>query len=348
MDQNQDPEAFYLSRLGPNLLSRKLAAYKTSSRATIKAQAEAGNDILAPCGEDFSLEGYLDSIKDVLTLPLNRTLCTARRFVLESCALRSRASARTLHERVDALFIGFYPIDLLTATLIETAPKKFLILVNEGIVHLLFRAGLLAVKAMEQSEKDGQTNPEIVDELVDDLVTCFSAYTEDRPFPSGRSLIVSPSGTFTTDRVVQWSLRFICAHELGHILSPGDRGRSNADEEKTPNTETIETTREEEFRADEFSCRCLSRGVSLFSPSEDSAEEMRLGIALFFYVVSLHEAFSSAGGEPLCNTHPSGSARLSRAMQRLRRTRRFPASKAHVLQRFAEGIFERTNDRLAR
>ncbi len=292
----------YKQRLGPLLLGKKKKAYKETIEL-LKPQFESGLVLKDDIINKFDIEAMFSKISDVTELPYNKELRRAEMYILHSLDKNEMRRERdNLKKYVLDAYIGYFPIDDVNAYVTSVDQRKFLILVNEGLLYCIYKLCFLAIAGISVTSENGDIKLKgiPITTLQDTAKLFFDEYFKNGTFPTSRGLYLHPEKVEIINCISKFAVCFTAAHEFGHLIN-GDIKSSNTKKAIIGGWEfdVCNTNWNEEFQADNLAIRILFL-------SEESKEYVISGILIFFLAAQLLENLMDADFK----SHPPSMTRL--------------------------------------
>jgi hypothetical protein len=218
----ESPESLY-KRLAESdgLLEKQKNRYIRAWNDTISQKVKEGKLLDETERHDFSIEKFISSIKDVYSLPYNQILAIIRKEIEESMSSKYLTQYRRYKKQIARnLFVGYFPIDIVNASVKVSNDKSYIILINEGLIYITYYLSQVYAarcKMLENNTGDSDLEYDI-EFLQKHVKSFFKAYMSEGVFPSGKDIFLPPQQSSLASIVEKYVLIFAVAHEFGHII----------------------------------------------------------------------------------------------------------------------------------
>jgi len=301
---NDSPVNVYKNRLGPGLLNSKKIAYKNTWNNLVKPMAEKGKIFELDYVEQLDIGRLFENTLDVTELPYNKVLRQSEEQLLtslDSCELSEENSS--LLEKAEDIFVGYYPIDDVNAYVSLIDNKKYLILVNEGLLYSIYKLCFLFVAGLEIESQSNEIISESIqiEILQDNAKYFFDRYVDAGELPSSKGMYLCPERMKLVNLLSRSSIDFLIAHEYAHIINEDlELSKREKREINGIDLSVCERNHKEEIEADILAYRMISHSSNL------DREIIIAGIVVFFLAANLLEDLLDVDDE----THPESMTRL--------------------------------------
>ena len=252
--------------------------------------------------EKFDFTAYLKTMDTILDFPINKRIDRVELELYTYLDLYPEIEKKIWSNAAE-IFIGSHPIGSINASVLECSEKKFLILLNEGLINFVQAVTTWCISAIYEVEKQDGNLDKLRHSIRNKAAVYLKGYKEQSVLIEDYTLQPSPEELYLINRITNGSLKFAIAHELGHIAN--DDFASEKFEKFNLAAYSVNRytkTKEKEFEADKFAYHLLHKINKNYATDVDLEFQIS-GILMLFWSLDLLEWVEGNNRKSL--THPS-------------------------------------------